>query len=279
VARNVAHDLAELGLGVELVAAVGDDVFGDRIIDEAAGAGVGVAHILHTVSPTGTYTAVLDDQGELVVAVSDFAGSGELTPAVIDERASLLRHAAWIVADANLPVAALERVLSIAATAKVRVPVAMDPVSVPKAGRVADLLRRHHPVALLTPNREELEVLVGRAVGAADLEGAASQLHEEGVGVVWVRLGVGGSYLSVAGGPSPHFDVIPGPVIDVTGAGDAALAGWLWATLGGRDPIAAARYGHAAAAIVIATEGAVSAGLSSGALEALVARHLPEVLP
>ena len=45
---------------------------------------------------------------------------------------------------------------------------------------------------------------------------------------------------------------MPGPVVDVTGAGDAMLGAFCHGLLGGVAPVAAARFGHAAAALTVA---------------------------
>ncbi len=69
VGRNVAEGLARLGTPTALVAAVGTDAFGDRVLDATAEAGVDVGAVRRIDGSTGTYTAVLDADGELVAAV------------------------------------------------------------------------------------------------------------------------------------------------------------------------------------------------------------------
>ena len=50
-----------------------------------------------------------------------------------------------------------------------------------------------------------------------------------------------------------HLVAEPATVVDVTGAGDAMLAAFCHALLAGDDPAGAAAYGHAAAALTIAS--------------------------
>jgi pseudouridine kinase len=73
------------------------------------------------------------------------------------------------------------------------------------------------------------------------------------VELVWVRLGERGSVLSRAGADPLAVPAVPTQVEDVTGAGDAALAAFCHALLGGEQPEAAARFGHAAASLTIAS--------------------------
>ena len=64
---------------------------------------------------------------------------------------------------------------------------------------------------------------------------AAAVLHVRGVDHVWVRLGPAGSILSTDG-EATRLAAVPGPVADVTGAGDAMLAAFCHALLAGRTP-------------------------------------------
>lgn len=77
VGRNVA---ANLGVATTLISAIGRDIFGERLIAETTACGVDMTYVLRTEAATGSYTAVLDEDGELVVAVSAMHGMTELIP-------------------------------------------------------------------------------------------------------------------------------------------------------------------------------------------------------
>ena len=68
VGRNVAACLGLLGAPVRLVSAVGADAFGDEVLRVTAACGADVGAVRRVPGRTGTYTAVLDDRGELVAA-------------------------------------------------------------------------------------------------------------------------------------------------------------------------------------------------------------------
>jgi pseudouridine kinase len=68
-----------------------------------------------------------------------------------------------------------------------------------------------------------------------------------------MREGERGSYVCTRGARPVHLPAVPVDVVDVTGAGDAMLAGWIVAWLRGADPVDAARDGHRAAAATIAS--------------------------
>ncbi|WP_216325815.1 carbohydrate kinase family protein [Deinococcus aestuarii] len=267
VARNVAENLARLGVSPTLIAAVGRDLLGEALLRETAAAGVDVGAILRTDGPTGTYTAVLDHGGELLIAVAAMDATDALTPAVLDARRDLLRHAAWVVADGNLRAETLTHLLGLAHGAAV--PVIFEPVSVPKAARLSVALAAGLAPHTVTPNVAELGALVGRPVPDTPdaLHVAAAELRGRGVHTVWVRRGGRGSLL-LTPGETHALPALPARVADVTGAGDAMLAAFLAARLAGSSPAAAARHGHAAAALTVESDQTVSPLLSPAAIRA-----------
>lgn len=243
VGRNIAENLARLGHPVTLLSVVGDDADGDWLLDRTEAAGVTTTSVRRS-GRTGSYVAVLDDAGELAVAVADMAATDAFAPGDLDLDA--LRAAALVVLDGNLTAATVAAVLDEAARAGV--PVVVDPVSVAKAARIAPLLGPERPVHALTPNSDEL----------AALGGSAAALHARGAGLVWVRHGRDGSVLTTAADPDggvrlPAPLVEPDEVVDVTGAGDASLAAFCHRLLAGDDPAEAAAYGHRAAALTVAS--------------------------
>ena len=240
VGRNIAACLGLLGAPVQLVSAVGEDAFGDVALQVTAECGADVSAVRRVPgASTGTYTAVLDDAGELVVAVSDMA----VVDALVLETVHL-DDAALVVVDGNLAHGQASSVMTAARAANVRV--AFEPVSVAKAARLADLV---DDLFLVTPNTDELAAITGRPVG--EWRDSVADLHGRGVEHVWVRQGADGSWMCSRGHEPVHLLAEPAIVVDVTGAGDAMLAAWVAAWLDGADPVEAARGGHRAAAATI----------------------------
>lgn len=261
VGRNVAENLARLGTEVSLVTIIGEDPLGDQVLRATADAGVDVSHVRRGSGPTGTYTAVLDDSGELVAAVADMAASDAISPLVVRAAGALVATADLLVLDGNLPAATIEFGLELARVAEV--PVVLDPVSVPKAARLAPVLTDVRPVWLITPDRAELGALTGLPVGSLpEVQRAADDLHARGATIVWVRLGTGGSLVSAADGGRDWLDAHETVVVDVTGAGDAMLAAFCHFHLTGSSLLEAGRYGHFAAALTVASLQTVRPDLS-----------------
>lgn len=268
VGRNIAENLARLGTRTHLVAAIGSDGLGDQVLAATSAAGVHVEHVRRSARATGTYTAVLDADGELVVAVSDMAATDELAPEQVNAARDLVGSAALVVLDGNLATATLAFALDLATRAGARV--LLEPVSVPKAAALAHLVQADRPVYAITPNRDELAALTDLPTATdSQVARAAAALHDRGVELVWVRLGRDGSLLSSASG-STALPAVPSDVADVTGAGDAMLAAFCHALLTGSDPVAAAAYGHAAAALTVASPHTVRPDLTDRLVRSLL---------
>jgi pseudouridine kinase len=232
VGRNIAENLARLGSRVSLISTVGSDPDGDWLLHETAAAGVDVSPVLRG-GRTGRYVALLEADGTLVAGVSDMAATDALVPEVLDH--DLIGSADLVVMDGNLPATTIDAVLALGVRAVI------DPVSVAKARRILPLLRSSRPLFAITPNQDELAAL-----------GSTRELRERGVEVVWVRRGPAGSLLSTADGQTT-LEAPPATPVDVTGAGDAMLAAFCHRLLTGAGVEDAARYGHQAAALTVAS--------------------------
>ncbi len=258
VGRNIAENLARLGTAVHLVSAVGSDAHGDLVAERTSGAGVGVDHVRRVPAATGAYVALLDQDGEMVSAVSDMAATAALGEADVAAARDLVVAAGLLVLDGNLPGPVLRSAWEVAAAAGVRV--VIDPVSVPKAAAVGRLLAPGRPLFLLSAGSTEL---------LAVRTGAGDRLHDLGVDLVWERAGAQGSVLSNGTG-SHHLGAPAADVVDVTGAGDAMLAAFCHALLSGADPQEAAAYGHAAAALTVSSSHTVRPDLSDALVRSLL---------
>lgn len=262
VGRNIAENLARLGNDVGLVAPLGRDVFGAQLAAHASEAGITMHPVRRASGRTGSYLAVLDEGGELVVAVSDMAVADALTPADVQSAAALLTSMAMLVLDANLPVAVADFLIEKATAADV--PVVIEPVSVAKADRLAPLLSPERAILAVTPNVAELAALVGADVPdtAEAVADASAALHRLGVRHVWTRRGPLPSVLSTVGAPIVTVDPPAVPVVDVTGGGDAMTAGFAHCLLRGETAQDAARFGQMLGALTVTTPDTVLADLS-----------------
>jgi pseudouridine kinase len=99
-------------------------------------------------------------------------------------------------------------------------------------------------------------------------------LLARGVQHVWLRQGENGSTIY---DKNSHFSLHAPAVnvIDTTGAGDAALAGWVHGFVHEKSTEDKIRYGHTLAALVLQQKGTIVKDLTAKKLEEEVTRLFP----
>lgn len=269
VARNVAENLARLGHGVRLLSVVGDDAFGDQLLEATRRAGVEVQACLRLVGQaSASYLSLHGPDGDMATAVNDMAILAQLTPqwlaaSAIDPQ----RQARALLVDCNLSDAALAWVFGAAGA----IAIFAEPVSAFKCRRLLPWLAQVHT---LKANRLELRALTGLPVDDADeatLQRAAQWLHAQGVRQLVVSLGERGAWWSERAGGCGWQRALAVSVTSATGAGDAMMAGLLHRHLQGDTLAQALVFATGCAALTLGAPGANHPDLSVGAVHELLA--------
>lgn len=261
VGRNIAENLVCLGFSVELVTALGGDHNAHALADGCRAAGIGLSGaLLIDDVPGSVYLAILDEGGDMQVAVNDMRALDRLLPPQLAERKELICSAELVVLDGNLDPASFDWL-----AAEVTVPMLLDPVSAAKAPRAQKILPR---LAALKCNVLEAAALLGSEPLEDDVtvERAAGQLLDRGVASVYVTAGPRGVYYASAEEagwlPAPHAGVA-----NATGAGDAFSAGVACGMLERRSVSECAALGSALAGITLASTHTVSDRVNRGAVD------------
>ena len=258
VGRNIAENLARLGVPVSLVTALGDDAGGRAIRASCELAGVGLEHSLTLPERSSSvYMAIMDESGDMALALSDMSILDELTDVRLGERAPLLSGAALAVADACLSEGALASLLDLCPR------VFVDPVSIGKCCRMERLIGRFHCVKM---NRLEASCLSGVEIDSnGGLEEAARRILARGVRKVYITLGAEGAFYA-----SPEecgrVQAVPVKPVNATGAGDSFTAAVVYGELCGWGMDRSARFASRASALTLASAGAVSELMSVSAV-------------
>ncbi len=259
-ARNLAENLARLGTDVFIITAVGDDPQGKQLLSQISETGVNVDHALIVPDQlTGTYLAILDNQGNLHLGMDDMRVIDAITPEYLRQQRELFKGAIVVFVDANLSPKTLMTAISIAWRAKV--PIAADPTSVSLAPALLPHLER---LWLITPNETEAEVLCPHPVPHADRDmaiDAARHLVSQGVDIAIVTMaefGLGYASADMSG----HVPALQTEIIDPTGAGDALTAAVIFALLNDIPLDEAVRLGLSAAALTLRSPVTVATDLS-----------------
>jgi pseudouridine kinase len=263
VGRNIAHNLARLDVAVKLISAVGRDPEGDRLLTETTAAGVDVKAVRRG-GKTGVYSAVLDRHGELVIGVSAMDVIDEITQRFLGRNRTAIEGAAFLVADCNLHRSSLQWLHQCAK--QNGIPFLVEPVSAVKVEKLNAILRRGAAIHTVTPNLQQLAALTGRDLRSLDAtQHAARMLNDRGVLNVLVGLGAEGALLSTVQGDGVrqyHIPAAQAKAQDVTGGGDAHVAGYVAGLVGGMRPLQAALLGQAAAGLAVSSAESVSRKMS-----------------
>ncbi|CAH0120393.1 Pseudouridine kinase [Paenibacillus sp. CECT 9249] len=272
VARNVAENLARLGLHATLVSCVGNDKEGTLLLEETRRAGVDVSQV--SVMPderTGTYTTLLDATGEMFIAMANYDILDRLTSAVLAERWSLIASSQAVFLDSNVSAECLAYVIE--RCRDENIPLYVDPVSLPDAQKLPERLDGVH---CIFPNRREAGLLAGMNVETADdCRAAARIIKEKGARNVIITMGAEGLFYS----SEEEERTLPSmstEIVDVTGAGDAFSAGYLFGIVRGETMQQACRLGLAASSIALQSDQSVSPKLHSDLLDAIVSQAGPK---
>lgn len=224
VGRNIADNFARLStqdnVKTYLLSAIGDDAHGKVIAEQSKQAGIDLAHCqILKGHPSAAYFSIVDHQGEMSSAINDMSIVEHIDVAYLSSKSTLINQAKLIVLDANLPQQSIDYICQNFA----HIPIFADPVSAVKAAKLKPHLQA---IYCLTPNLNEAEILSG----SKDLEKIANSLHQQGVKNLYITLGDKGISVSNQNGTSPtHLPAFNGKITNVNGAGDAFMAGLIYA--------------------------------------------------
>ena len=263
---NTAIYLARLGVPVDYVTALGDDPYSDRMIEAWRGERVGTDRVQRIAGRLpGLYMIEVDEHGERrffywrqqAPAREIFSNDG--TPALCD---ALLGYDWLYLSGISLSLygeAGRERLFDLLRQFRAKGgKVAFDSNYRPRAWPSVEVARREirDQLALTDLVLSSLEDETGlNNVRSADE--ACDLIHGLGPRTVVIKQGGQGCVLSIDG---RRTSVPAGKVermVDATAAGDSFNAGFLAATLNGKDAVASAKLGHRCAAIVIGHYGAI----------------------
>ena len=257
VARNIAHNLALMGNRVQLLTAFGSDLFGRLIEDHCKQQGIDV-HLSAVVDNvrSGTYLCINNHSGEMIAAVADTEAVSVITPEWLEHRLGDINQSDYVVADTNITEAAIRYLME-----NVTVPLLIDGVSSTKAHRMMNALNNAK-----LPYLHTLKLNLKEAVAItneADYALAAQRLIDLGVAHVYITLGSDGVYCRSAA-QEWLFPALPiTDVVNTNGAGDAFLAGVVYAMTKGLEFPQTAQYGLMAARATLMSPKAVNPDIAN----------------
>jgi ribokinase len=210
---NQAIGAARLGAEVDLLACVGDDLFGEMATKLYEQEGISLSHI-HRVPGihTGAGAVTLLPSGEAWI-VADFGANLRLTPTHVDGSEELIAAADIVMAQHEAPTETVARAMQLGR--KHGALTIWNPA--PAQALSTDVLPH---VDLLTPNETEIRILLGLAPDdPTPTVELARSLLDYGIDRLVVTLGKEGALIVTAEGSEliPAVAITP---LDPTGAGD-----------------------------------------------------------
>ncbi len=268
VCRNICENLALLGARVKLVTVVGDDRRGRSILEGCAHAGIDMSAA--RVIPgerSSSYISVMDEDGDMLLAMSDMHIIKKLDAALVDDNAALLCGADMVVCDGNLSAQTVERLCEVCLS-----PLYLDPVSTAWARDIAPFVASFDTVK---PNVLELEALSGMPCGTlGEIERAAGELIRRGVRRVFVSMGADGMLLRTREGTIVRKSRPFPSMVNATGAGDASMAGIIHASRAGMTAEETLLFAMGAGMVAISAEDTINPNISADAIEMMIKEYI-----
>lgn len=259
VARNVAENLARLGVQTALFSVVGNDENGIALLEHAARAGVDTHLVIRDSNHvTPEYGAIVAPDGNLIIGVADMNAIDALSVDDVEPHWNDITCADWLFVDCNAPGDVLAWCIRQARGSSVKL--AVDAVSEPKVCRLPDDLTG---VDLLVLNEKEAAVYLYEDLETfhkRDPLDRAQALRKRGAAAVILTCGRRG--LIASGERSAELPALSAQCLDVTGAGDALIAATIYRLGEGDDLIDAARIGSLCAGLTVESPASVRPDLS-----------------
>ncbi|HME50967.1 MAG TPA: carbohydrate kinase family protein [Candidatus Lokiarchaeia archaeon] len=249
VTANFLTGAARLGASTGFLGAVGEDEYGQFLLDGMASAGIDASYVLRKDKSAVNFIMVAQDSGEKIIIQSPYMQTTKLEVGEIDEdyfSDAKSLHTTAIHTDLTL------HCLEIAKRNKITVSLDLEKQIAVRGLNVLQPIIEN--VDILLPNKEGAKTLTGEN----NIEEAAKKFLEWGPRVVIITLGGDGCLVTTETMQErvPAYKV---DVIDTTGAGDAFCASFIVAhVIKGMDVMDAALLANAVAAIKVQHLGATS---------------------
>ena len=259
---NQAAAAAFLGASVAFLGRVGDDEFGEPLVQALKEKGIDTSLIERALgASTGAAFITVTPDGENAITVAPGANRS-LTPGDVDAASGAIWEARVLVAQMEVPIETVLRAVEVAAEGGTRALVNLAPTfEVPR-----ELLESLDPLVV---NEHEAAFLLGGEVeGVEGALAAAPELLSLGPRTAVITVGEAGAVFA-EGGSSGHLPAPKVDVVDTTGAGDAFVGALAVRLARGASLEGAVAYAVRAGAAAVTKEGAQGALPSPEVVEAL----------
>ena len=250
VARNISCNLANLGAEVIFITGFGNDEFAQLLKNDLLKRNIDIAYSYNSITEGSSKYLAFLDENDMYIGASDMTVLNQLTPVYLSKLKDVINDDDYLVFDTNLEEKTIEYIAEELKGIKV-----VDTISANKAIKLFNVLDK---IDILKMNLMEAEVINGKPLNSdADIKSFITRqvLKTKEVLVSKSKdLFVGSSkgihqYRHYAYNESPE---------NVTGAGDALLATYVYGVLKGYDINLRSKLAITAAIINVASKDAVA---------------------
>ncbi|EGC32322.1 hypothetical protein DICPUDRAFT_155738 [Dictyostelium purpureum] len=260
VGRNIAEVLTRLELNPLFISLLGDDIHSHILLEEFNNLNMSTYGIASKEnSKTAIYNAIMDEKGDLAVAIAQMDIFDHITPNYIQHFTDKLDKSEMIVFDGNIPTESMKYLASLSSSKKIKL--WFEPTSVFKSSKIVDSQIISH-ITFISPNRDELfklsqEILSKHLVSNIDkftnlnfenkqdlenIKKHSNVLIEAGIKHVVAKLGKQGVLLTFKDSEGKiQYVMFNAPdlkdteIVDVNGSGDSLVACSIYSLLSGND--------------------------------------------
>ena len=217
VGRNICENLARLGQKTLFFSALGEDEAGEMIEKELSELGTDTSRILWTEGRTPQYLAIMDEDRDMSVAISDMNLLERVNRQYLQRHQEVLEKAKYTVLDTNLSQEALEFLLE-----EVDSEFLIDSVSTVKAMKLKAHLDK---ITFLKANIYEAKALAN--TDSNDVSVISKDLIDQGLKSLVITMGGEGSFYRDQE-TEFHLEARPMEIKNASGAGDSFMAGYVY---------------------------------------------------
>lgn len=254
VSRNIAENLARLGVSVKLITVLGTDFNAHMIEQNALSVGVDISHSLVVDEPSSCYVSVNDVDNDMFVGVASMSILDKLTPQFLKSNLDIINGAECVVTDTNIP-NCLDFLIE-----NVTVPIFLDTVSAKKTAIAKDKIKNIH---CIKPNEYEAEILSGiKVTNEQSAKKACRAIAARNIDTIYLSCGENGSYC-YENGVFVHIPFFKTNVVNTTGAGDSFMSGVVYGFVNKMDMKQSAAFAAACSSITVSSIDTVCKDISA----------------
>ncbi|MEF9991530.1 MAG: PfkB family carbohydrate kinase [Paraclostridium sp.] len=264
VGRNICENIAKLGLNTKLLSAVGNDIYGNKILSECKQLNIDTSDCyISDAYPTSMYLSILNSEYDMQLAISHMDIIEKIDIDYIVSKHNSIRDSLAIVLDTNLSFEVIDYITR----TYTNIPIFVDTVSTQKSLKIKDIIGKFNTIK---PNKLEAEILSGIQIkNEDDLNRCAEYFLSTGVKNVFITLGQNGVFCA----NENESLLLPGVKVDAvnaTGAGDAFISALVYSYLNNFNLKDTAKFSTAASILTLLHKNTINPSMSVDSVEKIL---------